>query len=205
MVGIAQMTDLAAKLFPAGFLQVDVVAAGAGDNVEAFGSAVDRYLLPEPGGAGSPGNPTPLSESFGFGTALGPGGGAASGIKDHGMLYLVVFEAVMADSETLTLNGRVQQSTTGTFGGEETDFEPRGSQPLVTAIPQKIITAPAAGGPHTIRGEFLGRFDNRGLARFCRMAVTPDLSAAGVDTVNVAGTLLFYGPRVSPFRTDGDF
>ena len=206
MSGIASMVDLAAKLFPAiGVAGNTVTAGGGGDGTLQVGISLDRYLLPEPGGAGNPGNPTPLSEVFGFGTALGPGGGGASGIKDNGFLYAVVFETVLADTETLTLAGDVQQADDTGFTANVSVLEPRARQPLVTALTNLVITAPSSGGPHTLRGQFLGRYDTTTARQFLRMRVTPTLSAGATDTVNLTGLMVFYGAHVNPFRSDGDF
>lgn len=207
MSGIAQMVDLGAKLLPSLGVAGNTVTAGSGaDGTQQIGIAQDRYLLPSPGGAGSPGNPTPLSEVFGFGTALGPGGGGATeGVKDNGFLYSVVFETVLADSETLTLAGDVQQADDAGFTVNVSVLEPRARQPLITALTDLVITAPSSGGPHTIRGQFLGRYDTTTARRFVRMRVTPTLSAVATDTVNLTGVLTFFGSQINPFRSDGEF
>ena len=92
-MSVAVKTDTFVKVFPRlGIVGQNIVAGGGADGVEQGPSAViDRFALPTPAGVG---------------TSQGPGGGLASGAKDHSMGVMLTFDGNLADTETLFQNAK---------------------------------------------------------------------------------------------------
>lgn len=202
---VATKVDLAAKLQGRlGFIGGNRVAGDGNDgNEQGPGTVIDRYDLPTPGGAGSPGLLTPLTAVQGFGTSLGPGGGGSSGIKDHGFGLIVVAEGDLADGETLTLTGRVEQADDLAFSVNVETLEPRATRDDITTVAGLVINAPSGGG--AVHGAMVGRYDTQGARRFLRAFFTATFSAGATDEADITQILAFYGADDNPFREDGAF
>lgn len=105
-------------------------------------------------------------------------------------LVSVVVTAVLGATETATIVGKLQESVDLAFT-VPIDFEDPNDKVAATGT---LILTSVAGG--TERGVLQFNVNLMTAQRFIRMAVTPTLSAAVVDTAAIAGALVFGGADV---------
>jgi hypothetical protein len=98
---------------------------------------------------------------------------------------LILFEAVLAQDETLTVAANLQDAAASSFaGGDAADYG--------TAFPATVVaTGPTGGG--TVRGVVELDVDLSGARQWVREQVTLNLSASGTDTVKASSCLLIGG------------
>lgn len=107
------------------------------------------------------------------------------------LAVLVTWTTTLAESETLTLSGNIQDATA--IGGTgAADFQAANS--LAATV---VATGPSGGG--TVTGVTKIRYkDIRAHRGFMRSQITGNLSASGIDTFEYAVTCVYGGTRTVP-------
>lgn len=106
-------------------------------------------------------------------------------------LVSVVVTAVLAATETATIVAKLQESVDLAFTLPIDFTDPNDS---VAATGTLVLTG--GGGGTTERGVLQFNVNLMTAQRFIRMAVTPTISTATVDTAAIAGALVFGGADV---------
>lgn len=178
----AVQTDIGALLLPkAGFatVQAQVLAGGGLDGVQQTGRAIDRFLL-----------------------APDPDVGTQADNRRRGLSLALSLDgvAVLDDDETVTLNVVLEHADDLAFSINNGVFVPRASigDPTLV-VPDVVVTAPAAGGPHTLDAGILGRYDLTGARQFVRALTTVTLSRGATDTFDGVTSVIFGGAQLNPF------
>lgn len=110
----------------------------------------------------------------------------ASGMAMSAKL-IIAYEAVLADTKSLSLAVNIQDDAAGD-GGDPADFG--------TAYANTVIVTSSGGT--TERGTVELDFDLSAARRYVRSQVTPDLSASGTDTAQIVATWVFFGAPRGP-------
>lgn len=165
--------DLASMIIPvAASAHVSVTAGGAGDNTQLTGLTIDRDAL-TPYGAGQ----------------------TVSHAMPAGAVFLVQYDAALGGGNTLTLkNALVEHSADGT--NWTTLYDQSGATaPVPPTWPAAGVVDTGATGGSDQKGCVAFGTPLDGAQRYVRFSITPDLSAAGTDTANlaVAAVLSGYG------------
>ena len=106
-------------------------------------------------------------------------------------LVSVVVTAVLAATDTATIVAKLQESVDLAFTAP-IDFE----DPNNTVAATGTLVLTGGGGGTTERGVLQFNVNLMTAQRFLRVAVTPTLSAATVDTAAIAGEIVFGGADV---------
>lgn len=101
---------------------------------------------------------------------------------------VVTFTTTLAAAATLTFAANLQDASDGSGTGAA-DFG--------TALPATVVaTGPGGGG--TVTGVVELDFDVTGADRYCRLQVTPNLSAANTDVLEFGVTYILAGATDNP-------
>lgn len=101
---------------------------------------------------------------------------------------LIPYSAVLAATKTLSIAANLQDATSSAGAGVA-DF----GSAMASAI---VATGPTGGG--TVAGVVELDFDVSGADQYVRVQYTPDLSATGTDTANLAAVYVLGGAQVQP-------
>lgn len=101
---------------------------------------------------------------------------------------LIPYSAVLAATKTLSITANLQDATSSAGAGVA-DF----GSAMASAV---VATGPTGGG--TVTGVVELDFDVSGADQYVRVQYTPDLSATGTDTANLAAVYVLGGAQVQP-------
>ena len=104
-------------------------------------------------------------------------------------IIAICWSATLAEGETLTLLGNLQDDTTTGMATAVADH----GDALASAV---VATGPSGGG--TVNGCTLFTVDLSDARQFIRLQSTANLSAANTDTVDIAAMILFGGAHQLP-------
>jgi hypothetical protein len=99
--------------------------------------------------------------------------------------FNIAAKAVLAEDETLTVTGNLQDSADGSSWADIT-------------TPATLLTLTGGAGGSTERGVARMGVDLTKYRRYVRCQATPELSAANTDTANLQGIAIFGGGQELP-------
>jgi hypothetical protein len=110
---------------------------------------------------------------------------AGLGSRFNGAAFAVRANATLAESETLTLAAKIEDSADGSNWAD-----------LVASA--SVLTLTGGAGGSTEAGIGVVGVDLRSADRYIRVVATPDLSASGTDTASVDAVCVLTGGDVLP-------
>jgi hypothetical protein len=108
--------------------------------------------------------------------------------KYHSCKVMIVWEAAIGASESLSIAANIQTSSVSNFGSDTADLSP--------AFPSAIVQAGGGGG--TFQGVTEFSVPLVGAKQYIRLQLTADLSRANTDTVAIAAVFVMGGADQNP-------